>query len=265
MIAMKKLRIDKSDRKSGRTSDRKALKKSSIAVIGALVSAVALFTIPIESIAESDVVLIEPAPATQQTAPEAGSLQAIEKAAAPAHKAKAKADGRSHITINWPAVEAAEGYTVYRSTDPDKLGDRLYTTKKASTRSYKDEGAAVDGEYWYTVRAWKKADGKKEALANIKAGKVTNTLKYESAFRVKTYAYSGGGTTASGKKAQEGLVAVDPNLIELGTWLYVEDYGLCQAADTGGSIKGKKIDLYMENTSDCYEWGVRHKQVYVLE
>jgi 3D (Asp-Asp-Asp) domain-containing protein len=260
---MKKVRIDKSDRKPGRTSDRKTIKKSSIALIGALLSAVALFTIPFESIAESDVVLIEPAPApaTQQIAPEEGSLQVD----APAYKAKAKADGRSHITINWPAVEAAEGYTVYRSTDPDKLGDRLYTTKKASTRSYADENAVVDGEYWYTVRAWKKTDGKKEALANIKAGKVTNTLKYESAFRVKTYAYSGGGTTASGQKAQEGLVAVDPNLIELGTWLYVEDYGLCQAADTGGSIKGKMIDLYMEDTSDCYEWGVRHKQVYVLE
>jgi 3D (Asp-Asp-Asp) domain-containing protein len=62
-----------------------------------------------------------------------------------------------------------------------------------------------------------------------------------------------------------GRVAVDPSVIDLGTWLYIEGYGLCQAADTGGAIKGNKIDLYMNSTSDCHQWGVRNKKVYVLE
>jgi 3D (Asp-Asp-Asp) domain-containing protein len=188
----------------------------------------------------------------------------VEKIAAPVYKARAKADGRSHIKINWSKVKNADGYTVYRSEKADKPGKKIYTTDKTSKKSYKDKTASVGKKYWYTVKAWKKVNGKRETIAVIKAKKVKNSLKYESSFQAKTYAYSGGGTTASGKRARVGRVAVDPNVIKLGTWLYIEDYGLCQAADTGGAIKGNKIDLYMNSTSDCYQWGIRHKQVYIL-
>lgn len=76
---------------------------------------------------------------------------------------------------------------------------------------------------------------------------------------------AGYGITATGAQAKKGVVAVDPNVIPLGTELYVEGYGLCVAADTGGSIKGHKIDLFYPNLSDALQYGRRTATVYVLE
>ncbi len=51
------------------------------------------------------------------------------------------------------------------------------------------------------------------------------------------------GRTASGKILTKGLVAIDRNLISFGTQMYVPDYGFAEAADTGGGVKGRFIDL----------------------
>ncbi len=75
----------------------------------------------------------------------------------------------------------------------------------------------------------------------------------------------GYGITASGATAMRGTVAVDPNTIPLGTKLYVDGYGLAIATDTGGAIKGNKIDLFYENLSDALQFGRRNVTVYVLE
>lgn len=80
----------------------------------------------------------------------------------------------------------------------------------------------------------------------------------------KTPADSGYGVTASGMKAQYGVVAVDPNVIPLGTKLYIEGYGYAVAGDTGGAIKGNKIDLYFNTYSEAINYGVRQVKVYVL-
>lgn len=77
-------------------------------------------------------------------------------------------------------------------------------------------------------------------------------------------AYSGGGTTASGMAAAVGRVAVDPRVIPLGTRLYIEGYGYAVAADTGGAIKGNRIDLYMNSESQCNSFGRRSVTVHVL-
>ncbi|WP_313341231.1 3D domain-containing protein [Sedimentibacter sp.] len=79
------------------------------------------------------------------------------------------------------------------------------------------------------------------------------------------------GITASGTKAQPGTVAVDPKVIPLGTKLYVAstdgspDYGFATALDTGGAIKGNRIDLFMEDGNDAYWFGIRQVKVYILE
>ena len=73
------------------------------------------------------------------------------------------------------------------------------------------------------------------------------------------------GQTASGMKPQVGVVAVDPKVIPLGTKLYVEGYGECVAGDTGGAIKGNKIDLFMDTREECIEFGRQVVRVRIVE
>lgn len=73
------------------------------------------------------------------------------------------------------------------------------------------------------------------------------------------------GITASGMPVAHGVVAVDPNVIPLGTKLFVEGYGQAIAADTGSAIKGYKIDLYFESLQDARGYGQRSLNVYVIE
>lgn len=70
--------------------------------------------------------------------------------------------------------------------------------------------------------------------------------------------------TRTGMRARFGLVAVDPRVIPLGTKLYVEGYGFALAADTGGAIKGNKIDLCYNSRAQCFKFGRRKVVVHVL-
>lgn len=70
--------------------------------------------------------------------------------------------------------------------------------------------------------------------------------------------------TATGRRAAFGCAAVDPRQIPLNTWLYVEGYGLALACDTGGAIKGNKIDLCFESMDEVRRFGRRKVVVHVL-
>ncbi len=88
---------------------------------------------------------------------------------------------------------------------------------------------------------------------------------------VATAYYSGGGNlcgdgiTAIGLRVRKGIVAVDPSVIPLGTRLYIPGYGEALAADTGGAIKGDRIDLAFDSLADCYRFGRRRIRVYLVE
>ncbi|WP_288221720.1 3D domain-containing protein [uncultured Clostridium sp.] len=90
-----------------------------------------------------------------------------------------------------------------------------------------------------------------------------------STFTMSATAYTGGGLTAMGIKPvrdPNGLstVSVDPSVIPLGSKVYVEGYGYAIASDTGGAIKGNKIDLYMNTLQDCYAFGRRTVTVNIV-
>ena len=81
-------------------------------------------------------------------------------------------------------------------------------------------------------------------------------------FTATAYTWTG-NRTATGTWPEEGIVAVDPEVIPLGTQLYVEGYGPAIAADTGSAIKGNRIDLYMSADAECWEFGRREVRVRV--
>ena len=77
------------------------------------------------------------------------------------------------------------------------------------------------------------------------------------------------GTTATGVNLKANpnakVIAVDPNVIPLGTKVYVEGYGYAVAADTGSAIKGNKIDVFLSSKSAAYRWGSKRVKIKILE
>ena len=78
------------------------------------------------------------------------------------------------------------------------------------------------------------------------------------------YEGSSAGRCATGMRAGYGVVAVDPRVIRLGTRLYVEGYGYAVAGDTGGAIKGRRIDLGHTTYREAESVGRRRVKVWVL-
>jgi 3D (Asp-Asp-Asp) domain-containing protein len=72
------------------------------------------------------------------------------------------------------------------------------------------------------------------------------------------------GITFCGWKADIGVVAVDPNVIELGSIVYVPGYGYAIALDRGGAIEGNRIDLFFHDLQKALEWGSREVEIVVI-
>lgn len=76
------------------------------------------------------------------------------------------------------------------------------------------------------------------------------------------------GTTAYGidlrANPNQKVIAVDPRVIPLGTKVWVEGYGEAIAGDTGGAIKGHKIDVFIPEYENAMQWGVKTVKIKVL-
>ena len=113
---------------------------------------------------------------------------------------------------------------------------------------------------------------KKPSTSSIVAsrgGSVPSNLSYSKSFTVEATAYALDGITATGtvpKRVEGGwsTIAVDPRVIPYGTKVYVENYGYAIAEDTGGAIKGNRVDLYMNSVSAALSWGRRNVTIYIL-
>lgn len=90
-----------------------------------------------------------------------------------------------------------------------------------------------------------------------------------SATAYTAYCEGCSGTTRTGvdliANPDAKVIAVDPNVIPLGTEVYVEGYGYATAQDTGGAIKGNKIDVFIPERQDALDWGVRSVKVTILD
>lgn len=118
--------------------------------------------------------------------------------------------------------------------------------------------------------------------ANTNSNNSVGNIKYKSKINVIATAYTADfqstgknpgdayyGVTASGAIAKRdpngySSIAVDPSVIPIGTKLYIPGYGYGIAVDTGGAIKKNRIDLFYNTEKECYDWGVKEIEVYIL-
>ncbi|WP_090767897.1 G5 and 3D domain-containing protein [Bacillus sp. OK048] len=113
------------------------------------------------------------------------------------------------------------------------------------------------------------AVGTKELEFQVSRGAETGTEFYVNTTAYTAYCNGCSGRTASGLDLRANpnakVIAVDPRVIPLGTKVYVEGYGYAIAADTGGAIKGHKIDVFFPTKTEAFRWGVRKVKIKILE
>jgi len=167
----------------------------------------------------------------------------------------------------------------------EKIVEQADKEKKALEKEVKEKDAIIQQKdnKIAEVEAMKADKKAKEATARTmeaspKAKEETKTLPSEPSggkvLYMESTAYSsdpadtlGGGTiTATGQNLLQNpmAVAVDPNVIPLGTKLYVEGYGEAYAVDTGGAIKGNIVDVHFPTYAQCVQWGRRTVKVTIL-
>ncbi len=105
---------------------------------------------------------------------------------------------------------------------------------------------------------------KAPAAASTQSGK-TMTV---SATAYTAYCAGCSGTTATGidlrSNPNQKVIAVDPSVIPLGSKVWVEGYGEAIAGDTGGAIKGNKIDVFIPSQGAALDWGRKNITIKVL-
>lgn len=120
----------------------------------------------------------------------------------------------------------------------------------------------------YTKSEVKSATGSAQTEASASQAPDTGKTLTVEATAYTAYCEGCSGTTANGTNLRANpdakVIAVDPRVIPLGTKVWVEGYGEAIAADTGGAIKGNKIDVFIPNLNNAYEWGRRTVTLKIL-
>lgn len=108
-----------------------------------------------------------------------------------------------------------------------------------------------------------------KGTGQVYASRGGESINYKEKLNCVATAYSGDGITATGKTPVRNpggisTIAVDPSFIPLGSKVYVEGYGYAIASDTGGAIKGNIIDLFLNSSGECRNWGRRPVTVLIV-
>ncbi len=161
-----------------------------------------------------------------------------------------------------------------RVVDPGKPG-----TKETTVEVLQPDRSVAPRRLWLAARVLRfprakvvaEGVGDYSALAGVARRGMAGTVRLaDAALRMVATAYTAdcagcSGVTASGRPAGHGIVAVDPRYIPLGTHLYIPGYGRALAGDTGGAIRGNRIDLGFESNRDALKFGRRPIVVYVFD
>lgn len=178
------------------------------------------------------------------------------------------------VTTGEVTEEVTTDYKSRYAADSSMAIGKMQTTSKGQPEIVKNtylvtyiDGEESERELKDTEVLQEKQDKVISYGTKILSGKPSG-LKYKeviSGVRAVSYHFDGNPRGASGNRCKYGTCAVDPDVIPLGTSLYIEGYGYAVANDVGSSIKGNTIDVYMEKANQCGIWGARTVKVYVLD
>ncbi|MBO5734320.1 MAG: G5 domain-containing protein [Clostridia bacterium] len=157
-----------------------------------------------------------------------------------------------------------------------EVGTKLVTPESMTVI----KGKTPDGVPYSALPAMAQSNSKTVVYGNT-AITPYGSFAFKDVIEFKATAYEGSsasngiwaGQTATGRAPVYGVVAVDPSVIPLNSKLYIESadggqswiYGFCVAGDTGGAIKGNRVDLCYSTLEQCYQFGRRNCRVYILE
>lgn len=163
--------------------------------------------------------------------------------------------------------EEVTGFEVEKSKNEIILSD-LSSDKKGGNSvseevTVKKDETIIDGKV-----VSKEQEETPETVETVKSGELnySKVLTMDATSYTDDPAENGGySTTRMGTPLRYGVVAVDPSVIPLGTKLYVEGYGYAVAEDTGGAIKGNRIDVCYTDKAKAHAFGRRNVKVYILK
>lgn len=104
-------------------------------------------------------------------------------------------------------------------------------------------------------------------VTNVSSSSGKEIYVSSTAYTASCKGCSGVTSTGVDLKSNPGakIIAVDPNVIPMGSKVYVDGYGYAVAADKGGAIKGNRIDVFFSSKNDAYRWGVKRVKIRVLD
>jgi len=204
----------------------------------------------------------------------------------PSFNAKKANYGAPFNPQNWGVVERKENgwmkvgtYEGYKWINPDGeerfVNKSFYAYNEASFNAAKANAGAL-----YSPQNFRIIDGTTSGWLKIKTweGDKWINLNAEDTgveFYVEATAYSVEGSppheriTAAGidigKNPNIKLIAVDPKVIKLGTKVWVEGYGEAIAGDTGGAIKGNRIDVLFPTEKQARDWGRKKVKIKIMK
>ncbi|MFJ6218889.1 3D domain-containing protein [Bacillus sp. A260] len=176
----------------------------------------------------------------------------------------------------WLKVKTWEGEKWLNLDGEERfINKSFYAYNEPSFSSGKANAGAL-----YSPQNFRVVDGTTSGWLKIKTWEGDKWLNLNAEdtgveFYVEATAYSVEGSppneriTASGidigKNPNIKLIAVDPKVIKLGTKVWVEGYGDAIAGDTGGAIKGNKIDVLFPTEKQAREWGRKKVRIKIMK
>jgi 3D (Asp-Asp-Asp) domain-containing protein/peptidoglycan hydrolase-like protein with peptidoglycan-binding domain len=211
-----------------------------------------------EAVSEEETVSEEDEAAEQAAAEEEAAEQAAAEEEAAAEAAAAEEEAEQAAAEEEAAAEAAaeEEAAEQAAAEEEAAAEEAAAEEEAEQAAAEEEAAAEE------------AVEEEEDVQSTSSEPEGETLNVE-ATAYTAFCNGCSGVTATGidlrSNPNQKVIAVDPNVIPLGSTVHVEGYGTAVAGDTGGAIKGNKIDLFMPERSDAVNFGRQNLEVTIVD